>query len=241
MCKSCYDSHNDSLPTFFLCDNILKMHAAPPPRRLSEQDMAQLYMHTEAALRLDALLQGQETGDLPQIAVHDAIGGQTPDLALISLSLCALVIGRDFPATDMGPILTELRICAEDNLITVGRLWLDTSCYGIVPEREAAQAIIMSIPDRLRILASIFMELRDALPSDQDVMLRAIKTVYYQAESHADLADKFVERLNKPLKKVTPKPKKQVLDQVPLPFELTRPKIGADVVSFSLFRDKEKN
>jgi hypothetical protein len=214
------------------------MQVTPPHRRLSEQDMAQLYMHTEAALRLDALLQGQELGDIPQIAVHDAIGAQTPDLALISLSLCALVVGRDFPATDMGPILSELRISAEDNLVTVGRLWLDTSCYGITPERDAAQAIIISIPDRLRILTSIFMELRDALPLENEVMLRAIKTLYYQAESHADLADKFVERLIKPAKKSVKKP---ALDQVPLPFELTRPKVGADIVSFSLFRDKQKN
>lgn len=211
-----------------------------PPRRLSEQDMAQLYTHTEAALRLDALLQGMEAGDAPQIAVHDAISGQTPDLALISLSLCALVVGRDFPAeAAITPVLAELRACAEDNLVTVGRLWLDTSCYGIEPVREEAEAIILSIPDRLRILTSIFMELRDATDPAQEAMERAIKTLYYQAESHADLADKFVERLKKvPKRKASAKPRPGTPDQVPLPFELTRPKAGADIVSFSLFRDK---
>ncbi len=216
-------------------------------RRLSEQDMAQLYMQTEAALRLDALLQGTEAGDAPQVAVHDAIGSETPDLALISLSLCALIIARDFPTQNNGqnngisPVLRELTVCAEDNLVTVGRLWIDTSCYGIEPERDVAKAVILSIPDRLRILTSIFMELRDVLTPDNEVMLRAVKTLYYQAESHADLADRFVERLTKPTKKPAPKAQKPVLDQVPLPFELTRPKAGADVVSFSLFRDKREN
>ena len=202
--------------------------------------MAQLYMQTEAALRLDALLQGQEEAvDTAQIAVHDAIGGQTPDLALISLSLCALVVARDFPpGADMGPVLRELSVSAEDALVSVGRLWLDTSCYGIEPDKEEAKEIILSIPDRLRILTSIFMELRDAIEDSDTPLYRAIKTLYYQAESHADLADKFVERLTKPAKKSAPKAKKQV-DQVPLPFELTRPKAGADVVTFSLFRAKK--
>lgn len=210
-----------------------------PPRRLSEQDMAQLYMQTEAALRLDALLQGQEAGDAAQIAVHDSIGGQTPDLALISLSLCALVVARDFPQdADMGPVLRELTVTAEDALVTVGRLWLDTSCYGIEPDKDEASEIILSIPDRLRILTSIFMELRDAIEDNDTPLYRATKTLYYQAESHADLADKFVERLTKPVKKPSPKAKKTV-DQVPLPFELTRPKAGADIVTFSLFRDKK--
>jgi hypothetical protein len=211
-------------------------------RRLSEQDMAQLYMQTEAALRLDALLQGQEKGDAAQIAVHDAIGGQTPDLALISLSLCALIITRDYPAAlkdgEMGPVLRELTVAAEDNLVSIGRLWLDTSCYGIEPDMDTAKDVILSIPDRLRILTSIFMELRDAIEDGDETTYRAIKTLYYQAESHADLADKFVERLTKPAKKPAPATKKPVLDQVPLPFELTRPKAGADIVTFSLFRQK---
>ncbi len=216
-------------------------------RRLSEQDMAQLYMQTEAALRLDALLQGTESGDVPQIAVHDAIGGQTPDLALISLSLCALIVTRDFPADlkdgEMGPVLRELTVAAEDNLVTVGRLWLDTSCFGIEPELDKAREVVASIPDRLRIMTSIFMELRDAVEDGDATMYRAIKTLYYQSESHADLADKFVERLAKPPRKKLPEvgatPKKGVPDQVPLPFELTRPKVGADIVTFSLFRAKK--
>lgn len=220
-----------------------------PVRKMSEQDMSQLYMHTEAPLRLDALLQGQETGDAAQIAVHDVIGGQTPDLALISLSLSALIIARDFPANlkdgEMGPVLRELIVASEDNLVSVGRLWLDTSCYGIEPDLKEARTIIASIPDRLRILTSIFMELRDALDEENEIMYRAMKTLYYQAESHADLADKFVERLGKPEKKAAPKQKApeaekpaKKLDQIPLPFELTRPKTGADIVSFSLFHRK---
>ncbi|MBU6235200.1 MAG: hypothetical protein KGQ41_05095 [Alphaproteobacteria bacterium] len=227
------------------------MTESPKKLRLSEQDMAQLYMQTEAALRLDALLQGQEEENTAQIAVHDAIGGQTPDLALISLSLCALIIARDFPLElkdgEMGPVIRELVVSAEDNLVTVGHLWLDTSCYGIAPDMKQARPIILSIPDRLRIMASIMMELRDALEGGNEAMYRAVKTLYYQAESHADLADKFVEPLAAKKKKsaeakakpaAVAKPAKKPLDQVPLPFELTRPKVGADIVTFSLFREK---
>jgi len=232
------------------------MTKTPSLRRLSEQDLAQLYMQTEAPLRLDALLQGQAKGDAGQIAVHDSVGAQTPDLALISLSLCGLVIARDYPETlkdgMAGPIIRELIMAAEDNLVTVGRLWLDSSCYGIAPDPAVDKEIILSIPDRLRILTSIFMELRDALDDSNPTMERAIKTLYYQAESHADLADKFVAQLTKPSKRpeasakaskgVSAKnasPKKTLPDQIPLPFDLNRPKQGADIVSFSLFRDKK--
>lgn len=228
------------------------------PRRLSEQDLAQLYLQTEAPLRLDALLQdnGEEvlSGDAAQIAVHDSISGQTPDLALISLSLCGLIVVRDYPLAlkdgPLGPVLRELVVACEDNLVTVGRLWLDSACYGIAPDPEEDRETILSIPDRLRILASIFMELRDAIEDirrDEGAsMYRAIKTLYYQAESHADLADRFVGHMTAPMKKpAKPKPAAEAAaktrktpDQIPLPFDLSRPRAGAEIVHFSLFRDK---
>jgi len=59
-------------------------------RKLSEQDLAQLYLQTQAPLKLDELLQGQVRGDIAQIGVHDSMRSQTPDLALISYH-CALL------------------------------------------------------------------------------------------------------------------------------------------------------
>jgi|GEM_PF-2072219 len=216
------------------------------PRRLSEQDLAQLYVQTEAPLKLDDLLQGQTRGEPAQIAVHDSISHQTPDLALISLSLCGLIVVRDFPHVlkdgYCGPILRELIVCAEDNLMNVGRLWLDSICHGIKPEPKSDSKVIGSIPDRLRIMTSIFMELRDALEENGDMrdMLHAVRTLYYQAESHADLADKFVGDLDRMAKaaKAAAKAQRPIPDQIPLPFELTRPREGAEVVSFSLFHKK---
>ena len=212
---------------------------AQPRLRLSESDLAQLYLQTEAPLCLDNLLQGITPSETGQIAMHDAISSQTPDLALLSLSLCGAIIVRDFP-TDLkdgwcGPLLRELLVDGEDNLCTVGMLWLNANCYGIEPDPKADLKTIKSIPDRLRILSSIFMELRDAL-SDHSArnVYHALKTLYYQSESHADLADKFVESITKAAKK----PKKidpVIRDQIPLPFELTRPQTGAEIVSFSLF------
>lgn len=226
---------NDSFPVF-----TRKMTHSP--RRLSEQDLATLYVHTEAPLKLDALLQ---SGDITkrdglQIDVHDVIGAQTPDMALMSLSLCALIVLRDYPEQlkdgACGPILRELLWDAEDNLLTVGRLWLDTHFNGITPDPKADKETLLSIPDRLRILTSIFMELRDALDADdrtQIMMHHALNVLYYQSESHADLADVFIDNLKaKPKKQTDTKPK---LDQVPLPFDLTRPKDGAEIVNFSLF------
>lgn len=223
----------------------------PSPRRLSEQDLAQLYVQTEAPLRLDVLLQGHEGSEGAQVAVHDSISSQTPDLALISLSLCALVIARDFPENlkdgPYGPVLREMIVACEDNLFTVGRLWLDSVCYGVASDPKADHETILSIPDRLRILSSIFMELRDALDDAPGPMLPAMKTLYYQAESHADLADKFVgqaQQIKKPKAKTAKEAasgqRKGVPDQIPLPFDLHRPRSGdsAEIVTFSLFREK---
>lgn len=209
--------------------------------RLSEQDLAQLYMQTEAALKLDDLLQGKAYGQPAQIAVHDSISGQTPDLALISLSLCGLVVVRDFPIAlkdgYMGPVLRELIVVCEDNLLSVGRLWLDSVCHDMTPDPVMDRATIESIPDRLRIMTSIFIELRDALEESSDCpdMCHAVKSLYYQSESHADLADRFVEKLKGRRKKTAKAPARAVPDQIPLPYELTRPQIGAEVVHFSLF------
>lgn len=216
------------------------------PRRLSEQDLAQLYVQTEAPLKLDDLLQGQTHGEPAQIAVHDSISHQTPDLALISLSLCGLIVVRDFPMAlkdgYCGPLLRELIVVAEDNLMNVGRLWLDSICHGIKPEPKADSKVIGSIPDRLRIMTSIFMELRDALDENGEMpdMLHAVKTLYYQSESHADLADKFVgdlDRVAKAARAAKPAARK-IPDQIPLPFDLIRPRDGAEIVSFSLFHKK---
>lgn len=208
--------------------------------RLSEQDLAQLYMQTEAALKLDDLLQGKAHGDPAQIAVHDSISDQTPDLALISLSLCGLVVLRDFPIAlkdgYMGPVLRELIVVCEDNLLSVGRLWLDSVCHQLTPDPIMDRETIESIPDRLRIMASIFFEMREALEDgDHPAEIRkAVHSLLYQSESHADLADRFVEKLKSRKKK----PKAQtrpVPDQIPLPYELVRPRTGAEVVHFSLF------
>jgi hypothetical protein len=209
---------------------------------MSEQDLAQLYVQTEAPLKLDDLLQGREGGQAAQIAVHDSIAHQTPDLALISLSLCGLIIVRDFPnalkENGLGPILRELIVAGEDNLATVGRLWLDSICHGIKPHPKSDRVTIESIPDRLRILTSIFFELRDTLEDGGPEEMRdAMRSLYYQAESHADLADRFVERLTAAAKKRAARaaPARAIPDQIPLPFELSRPQMGAEIVSFSLF------
>lgn len=208
--------------------------------RLSEQDLAQLYMQTEAALKLDDLLQGKAHGEPAQIAVHDSISDQTPDLALISLSLCGLVVVRDFPMAlkdgYMGPVLRELIVVCEDNLLSVGRLWLDSVCHALTPDPVMDRTTIESIPDRLRIMASIFFELREALEEAGEPyeMRHAVRSLFYQSESHADLAERFVEKLKSRTKKVK-SAGRAVPDQIPLPYELTRPQTGAEVVHFSLF------
>lgn len=213
-------------------------------RRLTEQDLAQLYLQTEAPLRLDDLLQDRTEGDVAQIAIHDSISAQTPDLALISLSLCGLIIARDYPHAlkdgPYGPVLRELAVAAEDNLFTVGRLWVDSTCHGIMPDVKVDRPTLESIPDRLRILSSIFLELRDALEDHSArAMYHALKTLFYQAESHSDLADKFVEGLER-LSKKAKAAAREIPDQIPLPFELNRPRVGAEVVSFSLFHQKRR-
>ena len=233
------ESFSVTIPSVF--PQILSMNH--PLRRLSEQDLAQLYLQTQAPLKLDALLQGMEKGDIAQIAVHDSMRTQTPDLALISLSLCALVVGRDYPIRlkdgPLGPVLRELAVACEDNLLTVGRLWLDSVLNGIDPDPRADKDTILSIPDRLRILTSIFMELRDEL--DAADLHQALNALYYQAESHSDLADRYVENLTATKRKKTGAtdtgtPPRAIPDQIPLPFELNRPQEGAEVVAFSLFR-----
>src|SRR5690606_14619603 len=109
-----------------------------------------------APLRLDDLLQGRESGPAAQIAVHDTISGQTPDLALISLSLCGLIVARDYrlhdPETPMGPVLRELALECENNLLTIGRLWVDSALYGVMPDMKNDRRLIETVPDSLRVL-----------------------------------------------------------------------------------------
>jgi hypothetical protein len=67
-------------------------------------------------------------------------------------------------------------------------------------------------------------------------MRQVLRTLYYQSESHADLADIFVAEMARAAKASRKPVPREILDQIPLPFELTRPQAGAEIVSFSLFR-----
>ncbi len=204
--------------------------------RLTEQDLARLYLQTEAPIVFDKLVDApRDDADL-QRELHDTLSSQTPDLALISLSLCGLVAARGLPGQVDGALLTELAHNAEDNLLTVGRLWLDHACYGIAPDAAHDGPILLSIPERLRILTSIYIEMRDGISQTNSVR-QALNALYYQAESHSDLADIFIEQMMGTQK---PKPKKPVLDQIPLPIDLQPKHEAGKVVQFSLFRETRK-
>jgi hypothetical protein len=112
-------------------------------------------------------------------------------------------------------------------------------CHELKPHPKHDRITIESIPDRLRILASIFFELREPLEEHGPEEMRdAVRSLYYQAESHADMAERFVERLSAAIKAKKSKSVRAIPDQIPLPFELTRPQIGAEIVSFSLFAQR---
>lgn len=205
--------------------------------RLTEQDLARLYLQTEAPIAFDKLIDAPKDDADLQRELHDTLSSQTPDLALISLSLCGLVAARGLPGQVEHTLLTELAINAEDNLLTVGRLWLDHACYGIAPDAAHDGPILLSIPERLRILTSIYIEMRDGVTQTTPVR-QALSALYYQAESHSDLADIFIEQMLGTEKKH--KAKTPVLDQIPLPLELQPRHEAGKVVQFSLFRETRK-
>jgi len=154
------------------------------------------------------------------------------------------VVGRDFPRdlkdSHCGPLIREMAVACEDNLRTVGRLWLDSVLNGITPDPKADKETILSIP---RPLPYPDIHLHGTARcagcewNRHKPLHQALNALYDQSESHADLADVFVEQLTTPKRKaVASTRRRQIPDQIHLPFELNRPREGAEVVTFSLFR-----
>lgn len=220
--------------------------------RFTEKEMAILYEHTEAPYLFDALVQGLNPDPNLHQKVHEIIGKQGPDVALLSLCLCGLVVARDLRLQlissdkaglleDLKPLCAELEQHAHECLYSLGRLWLDTVVFELDVNPLAGLHILRDIPTNLQVMGSIFGELRDWCGAEEDPMRTALNILYYQAESHADRAEEFV------LSMLEPTRERKVTAQhanVPLPLDLQTAILdhteGAKVIPFSVFAAKSK-
>lgn len=223
------------------------------PQRFTEKEIALLYEHTEAPYLFDALVQGVTPDPSLGQKVHEIMGRQSPDVALLSLCLCGLVVARDLrlrlieqgeAAEDLRPLCAELDTHAHESLYALGRLWLDTVVFELDVNPINGLRVLRDIPTNLQVMTSIFGELRDMLP-DEDPMRSALNILYYQGESHADAAEAFVSTMFEPQKRMDKRAMPTAQATIPLPLDIQEhaQEGGAKVIPFSVFaaRSRERS
>lgn len=147
--------------------------------RLSERNLAALYEQCQAPVRLHAALYS-EAGLTPE--THTEIEGivrfNPPDLALISLGLCAVVMAEYLVREQSEHVaqVTELKYLGIDSVETFGPVYLGDST-----ELEDLEALLELCPIHLCALGSIFEELSDDVP-----VCRILSEIAYDQADRAE-------------------------------------------------------
>lgn len=218
-------------------------------RFLNEKELGTLYVTNRVPLHFDRVLRRARMTAEVEAELHRMVGHLPPDEALLSLALCGRQLYTQIAAQSVGgaeaaPLLAELKSICVDTVEWLGRYIIDIQVYGLSIPQDQLGEMLIQIPDRLCIFASLFQEL-SALCEGNDgwpLGIRLANMLHYQAETHADTAQALVNNLSVEADdeiivqtmRETPK------DSVTLPVELQndiKPPRN-NVVAFSLFDRK---
>ncbi len=147
--------------------------------RLSERNLAALYDQCQAPVRLHMALHGAEgiTAD-GQTEIEGIVRFNPPDLALISLGLCAVVLAEHLVRENSEHVaqVTEMKYLGIDCVETFGPVYLGEST-GL----EDLEALLELCPIHLCALGSIFEELSENVP-----VCRILSEIAYDQADRAE-------------------------------------------------------
>lgn len=204
--------------------------------KLKEKELGSLYLLSEAPLIVDRILQKgtMEDGDIT--AIHQALGKQAPDMALIGIGLSGnLLAGHMQNSQDetLSVLATELKHLSVNTVEEVGRIWIDACQYGVATDADIYD-MVHQAGDILCVFTSILMDIAEAATPEPAVIRAIAGCLMYQAEAQADQATLLIEN-PQPNAPKTISQSGALRDAIPLPPELQGKTYDNNVVAFSLF------
>lgn len=186
--------------------------------KLSQPELGILYVETQAPMGVQQCLLHQQLHDQDKITLHQIISGQQPDVALISLGLCGVVLANHLferegveTGTELAALVTEMKHIAVNAAEDYGRLWINAAEHEKRETEDNELALLEEAPEILNALGSVLEELQDEFETPEYVH-EIIKMLTYQSYAQADLAEQYLDLI---AAKRTPHG-----DPIPLPLEL---------------------
>lgn len=165
---------------------------------LSETHMARLLVHLVVPVAVQTICDGtRELDDGARLALHDLITAQTPDQALLSIALSAMVIDsrlrqRDIRAAEI------LSMSAEMMVQDYAPLYLDTLTKhqgGSLFDRDDIE-FLSTIPEDLESLSDLLSVVADVIPASCRDFRIIADILAVQASAQALIAETVVEALS---------------------------------------------
>lgn len=186
--------------------------------KLSQPELGILYVETQAPMGLQECLIHEQLHDADKVALHQMVSGQQPDVALISLGLCGVVLANHLydqlniqPGTDLSALVTEMKHIAVNAAEDYGRVWINAREHDKRDDEDDELALLEAAPEVLNALGSVLEELSADI-SEPAYVHEIIKLLAYQSYAQADLAEQYLELI---AAKRAPHG-----DPIPLPMEL---------------------
>lgn len=203
-------------------------------KKLNEKELGSLYLLAETPLIVDRVLKAGIYTDGDIATIHQSLSNHAPDMAMIAISLSGNLLAESMRQVGNETLVTlgaELKYLSIMTLEEVGRIWIDACRYGIENPSDIHD-IVHESADILCMFGSVFMEVAEECTPQPDLIRALAASLMYQCEGHADNARALIDNAN-------PKPNKSSIDTIPLPAELQNKHYTDNVVTFTLFGDKQ--
>lgn len=169
-----------------------------PAQMLTDQQLARLFTRLQVPVTIQSLLDDQRLlDDENRLAICDMISGQTPDQALLSIALSAMLL--DARLRENGHRCAEiLAMSAEMIVQDYAPLYvahLEKNKNGSLFDRSDIE-FLSTIPEDLESLSDLLSVVADVVPADCHIY-RVIATILAaQASAQALLAETLVETMD---------------------------------------------
>jgi hypothetical protein len=162
---------------------------------LSDQQLAKLFVHLEVPMAMQTLLESPAPFDPDdRDALQDLICAQTPDQAMLSIALCALLLDARLRLVDIRSA-EILAMSAEMMVQDYAPLYLEhigRHPKGTLFDRHDLE-FLSTIPEDLESLADLLTVLGDVLPAEQIGFIDLARVLAAQARAQGLIADTLVE------------------------------------------------
>jgi hypothetical protein len=177
------------------CELVMLPFYQRPIAMLTDQQLAKLFVHLEVPVALQAILDAPHMfDDEARFSFQDLINAQTPDKALLSITLCALLL--DARMREAGHRSAEiLAMSAEMMTQDYAPLYIEHVAKhptGTLFDRTDLD-FLATIPEDLENIADLLAVVADVLPVEDALFINLATILAQQAQAQALIAETLVE------------------------------------------------